>query len=515
MKKQFVLTYLLLLFIQMVPAKALFVAPEGDDTVSYESNSVHSPWATPRHAWLYAKAGDTVYFREGTYTVTETINTKYIASHGTEEAPILFTNYENENPVITGDVGGGPIFIVEKNYNHIDGLTIRGGNFSGGSLEGSVIVVGWDIGAQHFKITNSTIEVYQSNTYSNNAAIRINQTSSNFAEVRNCKIIGDGGTIGIQIFRTQGVTISNNEFYNNGCGVYLKHSNALDDDTTLTNRVINNYFHDNSGEAIYGVFNYADIRNNLMVGTGVSLGDDGGVGDGWVGADYNHITHNTLVDCGIEFRYEGREGDPNQGCLHNVIKDNIITDRVIYHNYDDIDADIQSDYNLYPDMENLVAQNRINYTLEEWQSHNQSDANSLQGTPLFVGGSSPQKVAGYALASNSPGKSAASDGGDMGIVADSVSVQDGTPVLIGSTKSVSSLTPLIVRNGVLAFDISEGEHYTINLYSLHGKRVSTIVQSYLRPRRYEIDLGKQQLGHGLYLLTVTSSTGTQSCKLML
>ena len=38
------------------------------------------------------------------------------------------------------------------------------------------------------------------------------------------------------------------------------------------------------------------------------------------------------------------------------------------------------------------------------------------GTPVFVGGSKPTTYAGYRLAAGSPGKGAASDGTDMGIL---------------------------------------------------------------------------------------------------
>jgi hypothetical protein len=42
------------------------------------------------------------------------------------------------------------------------------------------------------------------------------------------------------------------------------------------------------------------------------------------------------------------------------------------------------------------------------------DVHSVTGAPIFVGGASPTTLAGFALAANSPGKNAASDGKDMG-----------------------------------------------------------------------------------------------------
>lgn len=70
----------LVLGLSPLHAKDLFVATTGSDAVSYAANNLATPWATPAKAWAEARAGDTVYFRGGTYPVTQMIDTDPPAS---------------------------------------------------------------------------------------------------------------------------------------------------------------------------------------------------------------------------------------------------------------------------------------------------------------------------------------------------------------------------------------------------------------------------------------------------
>ena len=56
-------------------AKNLYVATTGSDSVTYANNSISTPWASWLQAFSSALAGDTVYFRGGTYTISSTIET--------------------------------------------------------------------------------------------------------------------------------------------------------------------------------------------------------------------------------------------------------------------------------------------------------------------------------------------------------------------------------------------------------------------------------------------------------
>ncbi len=86
-------------------AKNYFVAPAGDDNAP---GTKQKPFATFGHAQRLAEAGDTVFFRQGTYRVTndevQNYNGRYanvfhLTRSGTAEAPIVFTGYKTERAV--------------------------------------------------------------------------------------------------------------------------------------------------------------------------------------------------------------------------------------------------------------------------------------------------------------------------------------------------------------------------------------------------------------------------------
>ena len=422
-------------------AKDLYVAPTGNDAVTYEANSLARPWATPAKAWAEARAGDTVYFRGGTYPVTETINTRSTGHDGTAQAPITFTCFGDEAVVIDGDIPGGPLILIQRSYHHLHRLTVRARI----AASGWVIQIGYDNPvSNHVRITDCTIQLVSAGAYDNTACIQLYGRIANFAEVSRCRLIGTGGAgsnnagTGVIAFRTQGARIFNNEFTNLGHGVYWKHSNALTEAPELQVWITDNVFRNLLGSGVYGNPNRALIQNNLMIGcgAGVSFGDDGGPGDGYVGADENILRHNTLVNCGIGFTYESRSPgeDPNRGCLRNLIENNIVMGPMYLHPYTaprdangvpipGYDYDVRSNWNLYPDRPDLFVENRTNYSLAQWRTYNQTDAQSLTGHPIFVGGTTPTTLAGFALAAGSPGKHAGSDGKDIGADVSKVGIQ--------------------------------------------------------------------------------------------
>ena len=71
-----------------------YVSPSGNDT---KNGSLQHPFLTLQHAADIAEPGTTVYVREGTYDVRDGL---IFTKSGTADNYIVFTNYENENPVI-------------------------------------------------------------------------------------------------------------------------------------------------------------------------------------------------------------------------------------------------------------------------------------------------------------------------------------------------------------------------------------------------------------------------------
>jgi len=104
-----------------------YVAPEGSDAAA---GTIGAPWATLDRAFDTALAGDTVFFRGGTYYPTSESQLGYLAHSGTAGSPICFFNYPGETPIIdcinvTSDSFTYGIYSYSKNYIEVKGLTIR------------------------------------------------------------------------------------------------------------------------------------------------------------------------------------------------------------------------------------------------------------------------------------------------------------------------------------------------------------------------------------------------------
>jgi hypothetical protein len=103
-----------------------YVATWGSDD---SAGTITAPWATLQHAFETADAGDTVYFRGGTYSETSTISYDAADNDGTYGNEICFYNYPNETPVFdfsghaeTGTFVG--ISVTDANYIKFRGLTL-------------------------------------------------------------------------------------------------------------------------------------------------------------------------------------------------------------------------------------------------------------------------------------------------------------------------------------------------------------------------------------------------------
>jgi hypothetical protein len=119
-------------------AKNYYVAPSGNDN---NSGTIDMPWGTWQKAFNTAQAGDTVYFRGGTwyptthadggYPITKIDPNSGFGHNGTNSKPVCFFNYPGEIPILdcnhanfsnTGNIG-----LNINNATHIKfkGLTIR------------------------------------------------------------------------------------------------------------------------------------------------------------------------------------------------------------------------------------------------------------------------------------------------------------------------------------------------------------------------------------------------------
>jgi hypothetical protein len=126
-------------------ATVYYVAPGGDDD---DPGTQAWPWATFQHAADSAEAGDTIYFRGGTYSLTEEA---YLTQSGTSVAPITFIAYPGETPILDGEDSVGELLILDQytSYVRISGFTLRGFTIWGMELSGE---------NRHVQLDHLTIE---------------------------------------------------------------------------------------------------------------------------------------------------------------------------------------------------------------------------------------------------------------------------------------------------------------------------------------------------------------------
>ena len=81
-------------------AKDLYVATNGNDSVSYAANDQANPWQTIGRGISSLQAGDTLYIRSGVYPQPSTIDAKDIAQSGTAASPVTITGFPGEQVVL-------------------------------------------------------------------------------------------------------------------------------------------------------------------------------------------------------------------------------------------------------------------------------------------------------------------------------------------------------------------------------------------------------------------------------
>ena len=118
-------------------ATAYYVSPTGNDSAA---GTLSAPWASIAHAQSVATAGDTIYFRGGTYAYTKgttscssqtaTVDAVTLNKSGASGNPIRYWAYPGEKPVfdfskVTDNcrIKG---FDVTGSYLHLQGLEITG-----------------------------------------------------------------------------------------------------------------------------------------------------------------------------------------------------------------------------------------------------------------------------------------------------------------------------------------------------------------------------------------------------
>ncbi len=110
--------------LNLLTSQTYWVDPGGNDS---NPGTEISPWKTPQKAATTAQAGDIVYFKAGTYNITQAIT---IANSGTSGAWITFSAApgQGRQAIFTGTAGDyskGAWFATGKSYIKLIGLTIQ------------------------------------------------------------------------------------------------------------------------------------------------------------------------------------------------------------------------------------------------------------------------------------------------------------------------------------------------------------------------------------------------------
>lgn len=114
-----------------------YVSPSGSDSAA---GTKSKPWKTIAHAQSSVSAGDTVYFRGGTYAYTAAnktcssqtalVDAITLSKSGTSSSPINYYAYDGENPVFDFSAMKDDCrikgFNVTGSYIHLKGLEIQG-----------------------------------------------------------------------------------------------------------------------------------------------------------------------------------------------------------------------------------------------------------------------------------------------------------------------------------------------------------------------------------------------------
>jgi parallel beta-helix repeat protein len=195
--------------------KAYYVSPTGNDG---NPGTLAAPWKSLQKAADTVPAGSTIYMRGGTH------GPFVMRRSGTSSAPITFTAYGTEKPVVDG----------KKAVPY----TIK------------------IVGASYVRFTNLTIQGSFDNGYS---GAGITAENSSYVEIRN-NLIVDNKAWGVRSFNSTHVTIDGNEVSQNAVGIHVGRAGQ---GTTVTNNLV----HTNNKMIV----NTANISGDDSGGEGVAL----------------------------------------------------------------------------------------------------------------------------------------------------------------------------------------------------------------------------------------------------
>jgi hypothetical protein len=374
-------------------AENYYVSPSG--TASWEQcTNINTP-CSAKTGLANAQAGDTVYFRGGTYMAPVTQSSGYTPafrpSHsGSEGNPIVFKAYPGEIPFIDNSNNEGAAHTVGgfgvngQSYIIWDGFHSKVVPDSGGLGKGIILD-----NANHVTVRNCDIEGNLTGN-SNNSCIRVDNLDDSVIEnnkLYNSRQSGSpsSNSNGLEMYHTNLVICQNNDIWNNDCGIYDKQDG--NNNIHRYNHIWNCTYGINLGtvsQATEGIEIYQNVIRSISNGCAIEIQD----------ADTSGCTgfkfyNNTFYDAfwGISLRDATKV--TNVEIFNNITHTNGLAVRTY------TGAALIIDYNDYYSVTkwNIDSYGGTDYnSLSAWQTGNGFDGNSVTTNPNFVnaGGTSPE-----------------------------------------------------------------------------------------------------------------------------
>lgn len=411
-----------------------YVNPTG--SASWANCTSIGTYCSPQAAMQNAMAGDTVYFRGGTYNITGP-RTPYHGllepqNHGTQSNPIVFIAYNNEIPTISVECTSAQnqciaIGTNEKNYITWDGFTIRSSNnknvgaFIGGEtlstgpvFQNNTVIAGTLLVTNMDNYDLTRMEETTGAVYRNNRVSGLNSTN-NSAKFQNNACL--------KIYDNDNAIIENNEFYDCPTGISAKRN--------MDNTIIRyNYFHDN----------YLNMWNEIYVTNIVQSSTDNIIHNNiFAKAGYMHINVNSS-----EYAVAGRWRIYNNtfydgGSMHSHVSLGASEDLTFYNNifsgggakqfttireYSTLSSMDHNQFGTSPyhsELRRYHSSAAVYNSLSSWKSSGEliggadPGVGSLTSNTLFLNGSGTMtQILDFKLASGSPELGAGRNGVDMG-----------------------------------------------------------------------------------------------------
>lgn len=424
-----------------------YVEKSGSDSAD---GSIGTPWLTINHALQNAVSGDTILVGNGTYNET------FLDTNGLVADNVTLTSKPGDEPVV--DMQGASWLRVDQSDNftisHLKIINTSTAIQFNSVFSGATGGLCYSLDIERSVDGNNAGGIYVNGAGPNDGLV-IDKVRISWTGAGDTQQANDGGIYLRRINGDDDARISLNRIEVRGHRSPILFKSGPDEITSSRGNftITNSFFHYNgSGGIVWqnfgGIWFYNCIYAHYMV-----TPEENGFPSG----DWNVFRKCTLPN-GIQFRDGTQSGD-----LLPDSQDNKFVDCVIGSNFvlagTNTSITQDSDYNLfYP---SIINNKGSAETLAQWQTSNSSDANSVEGTPTYVGGN-VEDISYYELDTGSVGENAASDGSDMGAIVSLIGVlaDDGDTTAPTISSATSATVSDTAGSGTVTTNEGQGTLFT-------------------------------------------------------